>query len=47
MPLLISDSHTKLLKEKTLKILPKYERTEDKVGLRGPHRIIFFEIASH
>ena len=34
------------LKEKALEIIPKYGRTEAKVGLRAANRIIF-EIASH
>ena len=33
----------KLLKDKALEIIPKYERTEAKVGLRVAERIIIFE----
>ena len=36
----------KLLKDKALEIIPKYGRTEAKVGLRAANRIIF-ETASH
>ena len=36
----------KLLKDKALEIIPKYGRTEAKVGLRAANRVIF-EIASH
>ena len=36
----------RLLKDKALEIIPKYGRTEAKVGLRAANRIIF-EIASH
>ena len=35
-----------LLKDKVMEIIPKYGRTEAKVGLRTANRIIF-EIASH
>ena len=33
----------KLLKDKTLEIIPKYGRTEAKVGFRVAERIIIFE----
>ena len=36
----------KLLKDKALEIIPKYGRTEAKVGVRTANRIIF-ETASH
>ena len=53
--ILFLESHTvlailkndlRLLKDKPLEIIPKYGRTEAKVGLRAANRIIF-EIASH
>ena len=34
----------KLLKDKALEIIPKYGRTEAKVGLRVAERIIIFEV---
>ena len=33
----------KLLKDKALEVIPKYERTEAKVGLRVVERITIFE----
>ena len=36
----------RLLKVKALEVIPKYERSEAKVGLRAANRIIF-QIASH
>ena len=33
----------KLLKDKALEVIPKYGRTETKVGLRAAERIIIFE----
>ena len=36
-----------LLKEKALKMIIKYGRTEAHVGLRVAERMIIFEIASH
>ena len=53
--ILFLESHTvlaflknglRLLKDKALEIIPKYGRTEAKVGLRAANRIIF-ETASH
>ena len=44
--LILLRSGLKLLKNKALEIIPKYGRSEAKVGLRAANRIIF-EIASH